>query len=162
MRELTSATPAAPGDGDHIRGPEGSREVVFYADFTCPDCAVAALRLREMPVRVHFRHFAMSSRHRRAVPLAAAAEAAGAQGSFWEFHDSLFEDPGHLDDPHLWERCERMGLDIGRFDSDRRAPETLELVRAQTLEALRAGATGTPSLLSGGRIYPTIEDALGG
>lgn len=162
MRELTSANPAAPGDGDHCRGPEGAPEVVFYGDFTCPDCALAALKLREMPVRVHFRHFAMSSRHRRAIPLAAAAEAAGVQGSFWEFHDSLFEDPGHLDDPHLWERCELLGLDTERFDADRRDPAIASIVRAQTLEALRAGAIGTPSFLVEGKMHSSLPEALPG
>lgn len=162
MRELTSANPAAPGEGDHCRGPEGAPELVFYGDFTCPDCAVAALRLRDMPVQVHFRHFAMSSRHRRAVPLAAASEAAGVQGLFWEFHDSLFEDPGHVDDPHLWERCSRLGLDPDRFDHDRRGPVIDGIVRAQTLEALRAGAIATPSFLAGGRLYSSLEQALPG
>ena len=156
MRELTSAEPRPPGGEDHSRGPAGSAEVVFYGDFTCPDCAVAAMDLKELPVRVHFRHFAMSSRHRRAVPLAAAAEAAGEQGFFWEFHDSLFEDQGHLDDPHLWERCERLGIDVARFDRVRRSEETLATVRRQTSEALRAGATGTPAFLVDGAMLASL------
>lgn len=162
MRDLTSAAPAPPGSGDHVRGPETARAVIFYADFTCPDCAVAALALKEMPVRVHFRHFAMSSRSRRAVPLAAAAEAAGRQGRFWEFHDSVFGDPGHTDDPHLWERCEALGLDIGQFDIDRRSGETEALVRAQTSEALRAGAAGTPSFVVDGELHASLAEALPG
>ena len=162
MRELTSAEPGPPDAGDHIRGPGGSPEIVFYGDFTCPDCAVAAMRLKQLPVRIHFRHFAMSSRHRRAVPLAAAAEAAGEQGFFWEFHDSLFADQGHLDDPHLWERCERLGIDVERFDRVRRSGETVETVRSQTLEALRAGATGTPAFLVDGEMRTSVPDSIAG
>ena len=162
MRDLTSAAPPPPGPGDHVRGPDGAPSLIFYADFTCPDCAVAALALKEMPVRVHFRHFAMSSRSRRAVPLATASEAAGMQGSFWEFHDSLFGDPGHVDDPHLWERCEALGLDIRQFDIDRRSGEAEALVRAQTSEALRAGAAGTPAFLVDGELHSSLAEAFPG
>ena len=162
MRELTSAEPLPPNGSGHVRGPEGAPDLIFYGDFTCPDCAVAALRLRDLPVRVHFRHFALSSRNRRAVPLSAAAEAAGRQGAFWEFHDSLFVDQGRSDDPHLWERCKRMGLDTGCFEQDRRSPAVDELVRSQTSEALRAGATATPSFLAGGVMYSSLDEALAG
>ena len=161
MRDLSSAIPEPPGEGDHARGPLAGPALVFYGDFTCPDCAVAALALREAPVRVHFRHLAISSRHRRAVPLAQAAEAAGAQGRFWEFHDTLFEDPGHVDDPHLWERCRSLGIDVARFEADRRSAAVRERVRGQTSEALRGGAIGTPSFLVGGRVFASLEEALG-
>jgi hypothetical protein len=36
------------------------------------------------------------------------------------FHDALFADQGRIDDPHLWTRCERLGLDVDRFETDRR------------------------------------------
>lgn len=162
MRDLTSAAAGPPGDEDHARGPQGAPQLVFYGDFTCAQCAVAAVALRQMDLRVHFRHFAMSSRDRRSVPLAAACEAAGLQGAFWEFHDTLFEDPGHTDDPHLWERCRNLGIDIERFDADRRSEETLNLVRAQTSEALRAGAISTPAYLFEGELHSELPGALNG
>jgi predicted DsbA family dithiol-disulfide isomerase len=59
----------------------------------------------------------------------------------------LFEDQGRLDDPHLWARCERLGLDVGRFDADRRSAEVAERVRRDVREGMRAGVTTTPSLL---------------
>ena len=52
-------------------------------------------------VRLVFRHFPVVSKHPRARVLAHAAEAAAIQGKFWEMHDSLFADQGHLDLPHL-------------------------------------------------------------
>ena len=79
--------------------------VIEYADLECPYCAKAHLILKELPVTRVFRHFPIVSKHPRARVLAAAAEAAGRQGRFWEMHDSLLEDQGHLDDPHLWERA---------------------------------------------------------
>ena len=136
--------------------------MVFFADFTCPECALAAMRLREAPVRVHFRHMAISSRHRRALPLAAAAEAAGRQGAFWDFHDALFADPGRTEDPHLWQLCAALGLSTERFEADRRSPEIAGIVAGQTAEALRAGATSTPAFLIGGELLAGLPDEPGG
>jgi protein-disulfide isomerase len=107
---------------------------------------VAARDLRQEPVRVAFRHLALKAKHARAVPLALAAEAAARQDAFWAFHDALYADQGHLDDPHLWARCETLGLDVERFQRDRRDPEIALKVREHVREALRAGATATPTL----------------
>jgi protein-disulfide isomerase len=122
--------------------------VIEYADLECPYCAQAHLILRELAITRVFRHFPVVSKHPRARALAAAAEAAGRQGRFWEMHDSLLEDQGHLDDPHLWAHAERLGLDVGRFEADRRAAATAERVRRDVREGMRAGVTGAPALLS--------------
>jgi protein-disulfide isomerase len=145
MGDLTSAPIAGPRPEDHVRG--DGELVIMYADFSCPRCAVAALDLQASGARVVFRHFALKARHPRAVALAHAAEAAGAQGAFWAFHDALFADQGHLDDPHLWARCERLGLDVARFDVDRRRPEVIARVTRDLREGMRAGVTATPALL---------------
>ena len=81
--------------------------------------------------------------------LAQAAEAAARQGAFWAFHDALYADQGHIDDPHLWARCAALGLDVDRFQADRRDPAIAERVRRDVREALRAGATATPTLFDG-------------
>jgi len=119
---------------------------IIYADFTCPHCAVTFLRLREAPGRLVFRHFALKTRHPRSVALACAAQAAGLQGAFWPFAESLYTDQGHLDDPHLWARCEQLGLDVDRFEDDRRGADCAERVRRDTREGLRAGIVGTPAV----------------
>jgi protein-disulfide isomerase len=153
MPDLTSAPIPPVADTDHVRGDRDDPAiVVMYADFTCPRCAVKALALRDDRVSVVFRHFALKTRHPRSVALAHAAEAAALQGAFWPFHDSLFADQGHVDDPHLWERCERLGLDIGRFEADRRCVEVAERVSRQLREGMRAGVTSTPALLR-----PTVD-----
>jgi hypothetical protein len=36
-------------------------------------------------------------------------------------HDALFADQGRLEDRHLWTRAERPGVDVERFEADRRA-----------------------------------------
>jgi protein-disulfide isomerase len=148
MADLTSAPIPAVSDGDHVRGDRGDPElVVMYADFSCPRCAVAAIALRDAGTPTAYRHFALKSRDPRAVALAHAAEAAALQDAFWPFHDSLFTDQGRIDDPHLWERCAALGLDITCFEEDRRSPAVAERVARQLREGLRAGVTTTPALL---------------
>jgi protein-disulfide isomerase len=146
VTDLRSAPVPPLRDDDHVRGPDGAPLVLFYADFTCPRCAVQALRLRDEATRVVFRHFALKTRHPRSVPVALAAEAAARQGAFWEFHDSLYEDQGLIDDPHLWARINGLGLDLDRFEDDRRDPAIAERVRRDVRDALKAGATTTPAL----------------
>ena len=155
----TSAKPPEPGPDDHLRG-EGPL-VVEYADLECHHCALAHLRLKELPVRRMFRHFPVNSKHPRARVLAHAAEAAGRQGRFWEMHDSLLEDQAHLDDPHLWQRVERLGLDLDRFEVDRRGEEVAARVERDFKSGIRAGVTGTPALFIDGRMHREVpEDPL--
>jgi protein-disulfide isomerase len=132
-------------DDDHVRGPEDAPLLVVYADFTCPRCAVAHERLRDAPVRRVFRHLALKAKHPRAVALGRAAEAVARQGAFWPFHDALYADQGRQDDPHLWALVERLGLDVERFEADRRDEAVAERVERDTREAVRAGAMHTPT-----------------
>jgi protein-disulfide isomerase len=113
----------------------------------CAPTTTSALALRDEPRRVIFRHFALKTRHPRSLALAHAAEAAALQDVFWPFHDALFADQGRIDDPHLWERCEALGLDLDRFEADRRSERVAERVRRDVREGMRAGVTGTPALL---------------
>jgi protein-disulfide isomerase len=119
--------------------------VVEYADLECHHCALAHLGLRERAVTLVFRHFPVKSKHPRARVLAHAAEAAALQGRFWEMHDLLLTDQAHLDDPHLWERAERLGLDLDRFESDRRSDAVAERVERDFRSGIRAGVTSTPA-----------------
>jgi protein-disulfide isomerase len=133
--------------------------VIEYADLECPYCAQAHLILKQLPVRRVFRHFPVASKHPRARVLAAAAEAAGLQGRFWEMHDSLLEDQGHLDDPHLWDRARELGLDLDRFEADRRSDVVAERVERDFRSGIRAGVTTTPTQFAGGGPHPGVPGA---
>jgi protein-disulfide isomerase len=129
--------------------------VIVYADFACPHCAVAQARLLEVrdEIRLVFRHFALKAKRPRAPALAAAAEAAALQGAFWPMHDALYADQGRQDDPHLWERAERLGLDVERFEADRRSDAVAERVRRDVRDGMRAGIVETPTLVVGGALH---------
>jgi protein-disulfide isomerase len=144
MTDLGSAAIPPVGPDDHVRG-EGEGTVV-YADLGCPHCAGAWRRLQERPGRLVFRHFPVASKHPRSPALHAAAEAAGRQGCLFELVDSLYADRGRVDDPHLWQRVEELGLDLERFDRDRRGAEVAARVRRDFESGIRAGVTATPAL----------------
>jgi protein-disulfide isomerase len=132
--------------------------VIVYSDFECPFCATFEARLRTLPVRLCFRHFPVRSSHPRAYAAACAAEAAAAQDAFWPMHDALFADQGRLEDPHLWARAEGLGLDVARFDADRRGDVVIARVRAQFRAGVRAGVVTTPTAFVDGRAFAGRSD----
>jgi protein-disulfide isomerase len=144
--DLRSAPLPPVGETDRVRGPDGAPVVIVYADFECPYCAALELRLREAALRVCFRHFPVRSKHPRAWPAAQAAEAAARQDAFWAMHDALFADQGRLEDPHLWARAEQLGLDVARFDADRRGTAVRERIEADFRSGIRAGVVATPTI----------------
>ncbi|HEX8690469.1 MAG TPA: thioredoxin domain-containing protein [Solirubrobacterales bacterium] len=136
-----------PGPEDHVRG-EGE-SLIVYADLGCPRCAAAWAEIAARPGRLVFRHFPVASRHPRSPALHAAAEAAGVQGRFFEMVDSLYVDRGTVDDPHLWQRAERLGIDLERFEADRRSATVAARVRRDFESGIRAGVTSTPAVFQG-------------
>ena len=132
--------------------------VIEYADFECPYCARADALLAELPITRVFRHFPVVSKHPRARVLAAAAEAAALQGAFWEMHDSLFSDQGRLDPPHLWDRVRALGLDLDRFEQDRRTDAVAERVERDFKSGVRAGVMTTPTLFVEREAFAGVPD----
>jgi protein-disulfide isomerase len=83
-------------DRDHVRGPATAAvTLVEYGDYECPFCGAAAPAVKQVrqlagDLLFAYRHFPLNQIHPHAFQAAEAAEAAGAQGSFWEMHDLLF------------------------------------------------------------------------
>jgi protein-disulfide isomerase len=127
--------------------------VIEYADFECPYCAALTVKLAAQRLRRVFRHFPVRSSHPRAWPAACAAEAAGLQGRFWEMHDLLFAAQARLEDPHLWDRARALGLDVERFDADRRSDTVVARVKRDFKSGVRAGVVTTPTVFSGATMY---------
>jgi protein-disulfide isomerase len=164
MSELGSAPVPEPGDDDHLRRWEATDlpPVILYADFECPFCAALHERLAGAAARIAFRHFPVRSSHPRAWPAACAAEAAGLQGRFWEMHDALFADTARLEDPHLWDRARALGLDVERFEADRRGDAVRDRVKRDFRSGVRAGVVTTPTVFMPGtdgafRAMPVAE-----
>jgi protein-disulfide isomerase len=150
---LGSAPVPPAGGEDHRRGPADVPLLVEYADFECPYCGALERLLQGRPFQVVFRHFPVRSSHPRAWAAACAAEAAALQGRFWEMHDLLFGDQGRLEDPHLWQRARELGLDLERFELDRRSDVVLARVQRDFHSGVRAGVVTTPTLFADGVAY---------
>ncbi|WP_024285136.1 Na+/H+ antiporter NhaA [Cellulomonas sp. KRMCY2] len=145
------ADPVAP-DRDHIRGPETAPlTLVEYLDFECPFCAKATGVGREL--REHFgdrlryvvRHLPLPDVHPHAEQAAMAAEAAGAQGRFWEMHDLLFAHQDRLEPEHLVRYAEKLGLDVDRFVEDLSDERLAARIREDVAGAEASGARSTPT-----------------
>jgi len=152
MSSLTSAGVPAVGPDDHVRG--DGPEAILYLDLACQHCAASWPRISRLPLRLVFRHFPVSSKHPRAPALHAAVEAVALQGDeevAWRFVDSVYRDQAHVDDPHLWDRVREQGLDLERFDRDRRSDAVAERVRRDFEGGIRAGVTGAPAVFVAGQ-----------
>lgn len=160
MTEAYGSAPLPPpADDDHRAGPVDRPLAIVYADYECPYCAVMELKLRAAGAQRIFRHFPVRSKHPRAWAAACAAEAAALQGRFWEMHAALFDDQARLEDPHLWARAERLGLDVARFDADRRSDAVAARVRRDFGSGVRVGVVTTPTLFLDGVAHPGLPGA---
>jgi protein-disulfide isomerase len=154
---------------DHIRGPrDAAVTLVEYGDFECPHCGRAHFILQDLEAmmgdryRLAFRNFPLSQIHPYAERAAEAAEAAGAQGLFWEMHDTLFEHQDALEDEDLVAYADEIGCDLPRFQMDLLQGRFRERVREDFLGGVRSGVNGTPTFFINGRRHdaPWDLDAL--
>jgi len=102
-------------------------------------------------VKLVYKNFPLQS-HKSARAAATAAMAAGLQGKFWEFHDSLFRDYSRLSDEKIREIAETLGLDTERFDASRKSGEVLSVINRDLQEAQQIGVRGTPTIYVNGRL----------
>jgi Na+/H+ antiporter NhaA len=115
---------------DHIRGSEqGPVTLVEYGDYQCPYCGRAEVVVRELldsfgdDLRYVWRHLPLNDVHPNAQMAAEAAEAAGAQGAFWEMNDRLLQHQDQLTPADLRRQAEELGLDVDRFWDELRRRE---------------------------------------
>ncbi len=64
--------------------------------------------------------------------------------------DATYADHGRQDDPHLWERVKELGLDLERFEDDRRSAAVAQRVRRDFETGIRAGVVATPTAFASG------------
>jgi protein-disulfide isomerase len=150
---------------DHVRGPFASPvTLVEYGDYECPFCGQAYYLVKDLGQRVGnlmrfvFRNFPLTTVHPHAERAAEAAEAAGAQGKFWEMHDLLFENQQSLEDQDLMKYAAKVGLDIPRFVREMREGRYLNRIREDFLSGARSGVNGTPTFFINGLRYDGPRD----
>jgi protein-disulfide isomerase len=146
---------------DHALGPvEAALTLVEYGDFECPFCGLAVPEVRQLRTRLGddlrfvYRHFPRPE-HPHAKHAAEAAECAAAQGEdrFWAMHDALFANQNALDDAHVRQYAEDIGLDVQRFGADMAHHTYLERVHQDLEGAVRSDVHGTPTFFINGQRY---------
>jgi uncharacterized membrane protein/predicted DsbA family dithiol-disulfide isomerase len=158
--------------GCHLKGPpDAAVAIVEFSDFQCPFCVEAYRDLRDLlrnrsDVSLVFRHYPLDascnsnvkrSLHPDACLAACAAECAGKQGRFWEYHDVLFDNHESLERESLFRYAREMQLDLTAFRICLDDPATQERVGEDVRAGARAGVGSTPTIFINGR---KVEGAL--
>ncbi len=155
--------PVDPGL-DHVRGPARAPvTLVEYGDFECPYCGQAEPVIRQLlaghgDLRYVWRHLPLTDVHPHAQLAAEAAEAAAAQGKFWEMHHRLLEHQDALTAADLLRHAAEAGLDTGRFKTDMRARAGAAKVAADVDSADLSNVSGTPTFFINGRRHHGAYD----
>jgi protein-disulfide isomerase len=142
---------------DHLRGAvDAPVTLVEYGDFECPYCGRAEPAVRDLlkefgDVGYVWRHLPLSDVHAHAQMAAEAAEAAGAQGAFWEMHDLLFQHQDELTPEDLMSYADQLGLDLTRFEEDLMTHAGAPRVADDVDSADLSGVSGTPTFFINGR-----------
>lgn len=150
---------------DHVRGAANAAVTLLeYGDYECPYCGQAEVVIRELLVsfgddlRYAWRHLPLNDVHPSAQMAAEAAEAAAAQGAFWEMHDRLLEHQDELLEPHLSAYAEAIGLDVGRFWEDVGRRRHAARVAEDVASADASGVAGTPTFFINGARHQGAYD----
>ena len=150
---------------DHTRGPNDAPvTLVEYGDYECPYCGKAEPVIRELlddfgdDLRYVWRHLPLNDVHTSAQNAAEAAEAAAAQGAFWEMHDKLIHHQDQLGAPDPERFAEELGLDVERFRDEMRRRVYAPRIAEDVASADESGVSGTPGFFINGRRHRGAYD----
>jgi protein-disulfide isomerase len=145
------------GPDDHVRGPAvAPLTLVEYGDYECPYCGAAYPIVREIErilgdeLSSVFRNFPLTEVHPHAFQAAEAAEAAAAQGRFWEMHDRLYENQQRLERDDLLRHAQALGLDVELVETELDEHTHEARIRDDFLSGIRSGVNGTPTFFING------------
>jgi protein-disulfide isomerase len=151
---------------DHIQGPaDAPATLLEYGDYECPYCGAAYPIVKQVQaqmgsrLRFVFRNFPITTSHPHAEQAAEAAEAAAAQGRFWEMHDYLYEHQRHLEPDDLRAYAGELGLDLDRFEDELAQHAHAERVRDDFMSGVRSGVNGTPTFYINGARHDDSYEA---
>ncbi|HEY2729642.1 MAG TPA: thioredoxin domain-containing protein [Polyangia bacterium] len=144
------------GDSPTRGGKQPKVTIVEFSDFQCPFCSRVTGTLDTLvkdygnDVSISFRHNPLPF-HNNALPAAEAAEAARAQGKFWEMHDKLFANQQNLDRPTLDKLAGEVGLNMAKYKEAMDKDAGKERIKRDQDDAAKFGARGTPNFFINGR-----------
>jgi len=166
-----STPPAFDPSVDRYQGSASAKNVfIEYADYQCPSCADYSDMLKQVPTTFKdtvfvFRYFPLTQIHPNTVEACLAAEAAGAQGKYWEIHDILFKNQTSwegLSDPidTFAQYAQSVGVpNVDQFKSDITNKKYLAVIQSDSDQALGLNLPGTPSFFFNGHVLQNADIA---
>ena len=156
-------TPATDPAGNAVLGnPDAPVTIILFGDYECPYCerafsgAEAKIRdtyVADGRVKMVFRDFPLDF-HEAATPAAEAAQCAGAQGNYWEYHDALFKSQADLATLNYGALAAELGLDRTSFTSCVTERTFKDEVQADLAAGQALGVKGTPATFINGTLVP--------
>ena len=161
--------PAEPGapvdqqslirDSSHMTKKSTAKvNIVEFGDYQCPGCGVAHPILKQVVeqykdnenVNFVFRNYPLESIHPNARIASEAAEAAGAQGKFWEMHDLLYERQNDWNvQPNpltlFADYANSLGINVDQFKTSINQSSAKDIIQADIDDGTKLGVTGTPT-----------------
>lgn len=150
---------------DHVFGSNAGKVVlVEYADFQCPGCESAFPLMKEIKEKYKdnltfvFRNLPLTTIHPNALAAATAAEAAGLQNKFFEYHDLLYQNQAQWKDAPVSDRTKtfesyasQLGMDTNKFKTDLKNPDITAKINRDRATASKLGFNSTPTLMLNGQ-----------
>ena len=158
---------------EHVLGKKDAKLIIVeYGDYQCPGCSTAAPKAKAVAekykdnVALIFRNFPIATIHPNARAAAAAAEAAGFQGKFWEMHDLIYANQDTWSQASTNDRTEiflgyarQLGLKEERFKEELSDARITKKINFDVAIARTQGVTGTPTFYINGELVEATNDA---
>lgn len=159
-------------DSPHVKGPaDAVVTIVEFSDFQCPACKATSPLIDKVvnqypdQVRLVYRHFPLVSIHDKAQLAAQAAEVAGEDGQFWEYHDLLFGRQltwSQLENKEeyieqLASYAEELGIDKASFLERIESDHIKSLVTEDIAAGGKLNIQATPTLYVNGQPSPASQ-----
>lgn len=160
---------------DHVKGSDKNKVIlVEYGDYQCPSCAGVHPNVTNLVEQYSddltfvFRNFPLTSIHPNARAAAAAAEAAGLQGKFWEMHDMLYENQGDWETLDTSKRLDvfnsyatSLSLDLNKFKLDYADKPIAQKINFDMALGKSVGTQATPTFfLNGEKLDDTVSSGM--
>ncbi len=144
------------------KNPNAKVNLVEFGDFQCPACAAAFPIVEKLldlykdnpQVNFVFRNFPLSQ-HQYALLTAEAAEAAGAQGKYWEMYKLIYEGQDTWANSKdslsiLVGYATQLNLDVNRFKIEVQANTYSSVITQDQQAGLALGVNSTPTFFLNG------------
>lgn len=171
-----TASTANGNIADHVFGKADSKvTLIEYGDFQCPYCGQAHPQVKSVTeaykdkIAFIFRNYPLPTMHPNAKAAAAAVEAAGLQGKYWEMNNKIYETQNDWNNLSTDKRTDifvsfakAVGVkDTEKFKTDMSGQDVNKKINFDLALGNKAKVTGTPSFyLNGTKVTDEVSSSI--